>query len=306
MTGGTAERLRILGDETRLRIVRLLREESLNVGELMGILGLAQPTVSKHLAELRRVGLVEVERASGYSFYRLAEVAVPWWEHLASSLSEAEDAKRDLVRLEEIRTQRADHSEVQDRFVVPGRSWLAWSRGLRFLLPALTVADFGCGDGAVTVEIAAWARRVFAIDCNEALLRVAREKAAGFDNIEFRAEAMEHVSLPARSVDLVVISQSLHYLDEPEKAIAQARRILKPGGRVLILDLLPHREEWVVPQLRHRRLGFESSTLTRMLKEAGFVAIQTDTRSKQGPEPFRVIIVTATRPARQTYERNTK
>ena len=297
MISEIGERLRILGDETRLRIVRLLKEESLNVGELMGILGLAQPTVSKHLAELRRVGLVEVERASGYSFYRLAEVTVPWWEELTASLAEAEDARRDLTRLEEVRKQRADHLEIQDRFVVPGRSWLAWSRALRFLLPAVSVADFGCGDGMVTVEIASWAKKVYAIDCNEALLRATREKAAGLENIEFLNESMEDVSLGTAGVDLVVISQSLHYLDAPEKAIREAHRILVRGGRVLILDLLPHDEQWVISQLRHRRMGFESSALKRMLKEAGFVSIRTDARAKQGAEAFRVVIATAVKPA---------
>src|SRR4030042_2216423 len=134
MSFGIAEQLRLLGDETRLRLVRLRKEESLNVGELMGILGLAQPTVSKHLADLRRVGLVEVERASGFSFYPLADVGASWWERLTSSLSKAEDVRRDLKRLEEVRKQRGDHLEIQDRFVVPGRSWLAWARALRFLL----------------------------------------------------------------------------------------------------------------------------------------------------------------------------
>lgn len=296
MLSGLGERLRILGDETRLRIVRLLKEESLNVGELMGILGLAQPTVSKHLAELRRVGLVEVERASGYSFYRLAEAPLPWWEELTASLATAEDARRDLTRLEEVRKQREDHLEIQDRFVVPGRSWLAWSRALRFLLPAVTVADFGCGDGTVTVEIASWAKRVFAIDCNETLLRAARERTSGLENVRFLAENMERVSLPSSSVDVVIISQSLHYLDAPEKAVAEAHRILVRGGRVLILDLLPHEEQWVVSQLRHRRMGFETSALKRMLKDAGFVSIQTDARAKQGPEAFRVVIATAVKP----------
>jgi ArsR family transcriptional regulator len=297
MISELGERLRTLGDETRLRIVRLLKEESLNVGELMGILGLAQPTVSKHLAELRRVGLVEVERAAGYSFYRLADVALPWWEQLTSSLAETRDARQDLARLEEILKQRADHLEIQDRFVVPGRSWLAWSRALRFLLPALTVADFGCGDGTVTVEIASWAKRVFAIDCNETLLRAAREKASGLDNIEFRTETMEDVSLPAESVDLVVISQALHYLDAPEKAICEAYRILVRGGRVLILDLLPHDEQWVLSQLRHRVMGFETPELKRMLKQAVFSSIRTDARAKQGPEKFRVVIATAIKPS---------
>jgi DNA-binding transcriptional ArsR family regulator/precorrin-6B methylase 2 len=291
-----AEQLRILGDETRLRILRLLREDSLNVGELMSILGLAQPTVSKHLAELRRTGLVDVERTSGYSFYRLLEPQEGWCSRLLASLGGGEDGREDLIRLKEVLKQRAEHLEVQDRFVVPGRSWLAWSRGLRFLLPSLRVADLGCGDGTVTAEIAAWAAQVIAIDCNEALLRQAREKTCAFSNVEFRLEDMEKLSLEEGSVELALFSQSLHYLDSPEKAIDHAFRILTPGGRVLILDLLTHNETWVLSQLHHRRQGYTASTMRRILKTAGFGKIQLDTGTKQGPEPFRVLVATGIKP----------
>ncbi len=285
-----ADQLRVLGDETRLRILRLLREESLNVGELIGILGLAQPTVSKHLAELKRVGLVEAARNSGYSFYRLLPKDEQWWATLSAALAHVPDGRGDLVRLQEVLHQRSENAEIQDRFVVPGRSWLAWTRAMRFLLPGLRVADFGCGDGALTVEIAGWAKEVVAVDCNAAFLKLAQEKAAGLSNVRFLHEEMDSVSIPDAWADLVVVSQSLHYLDDPLTALREAERILMPGGRILVLDLLPHTETWVLSQLKHRRLGFEMGQLRKWLREAGFRDLQSDT-IKQGPEPFRIAIV---------------
>ncbi len=289
-----ADQFRVLGDETRLRILRLLREESLNVGELIGILGLAQPTVSKHLAELKRVGLVDAARNSGYSFYRILPRDEQWWETVSAALERMPDTRGDLVRLQEILHQRSENAEVRDRFVVPGRSWLAWTRAMKFLLPNLKVADFGCGDGALTVEIAGWAREVIAIDCNPTFLKLAQERAAGLSNVRFLQEEMDRVSIPNACMDLVVISQSLHYLDDPLPALREAYRILKAGGRLLVLDLLPHGETWVLSQLKHRKLGFEMPQLRKWLREAGFTSVETDT-IKQGPEPFRISIVAGTK-----------
>ncbi len=289
-----ADQFRVLGDETRLRILRLLREESLNVGELIGILGLAQPTVSKHLAELKRVGLVDAARNSGYSFYRILPRDEQWWETVSAALARMPDTRGDLVRLQEILHQRSENAEVQDRFVVPGRSWLAWTRAMKFLLPNLKVADFGCGDGALTVEIAGWAQEIIAIDCNPTFLKLAQERAAGLSNVRFLQEEMDRVSIPNACIDLVVISQSLHYLDDPLPALREAYRILKAGGRLLVLDLLPHGETWVLSQLKHRKLGFEMPQLRKWLQEAGFTNVETDT-IKQGPEPFRISIVAGTK-----------
>ncbi len=285
-----ADTLKALGDETRLRILRLLLEESLNVGELTQVLGLAQSTVSKHLAELRRSGLVEGSRNGAFSYYRVEQGLGEWWQAIASSLLRREDEKGDLARLATLLQQREELSESRDRFVVPGRSWVAWTRALRFLLPRLTVADMGCGDGAFTLEMAGWAKRVYAIDSNPAFLKLARSKARESANIEFLEEDMRKVSLPDSSIDLAVISQSLHYVPQPKKALCEAHRILKPAGRILLLDLLPHEEAWVRDELKHRWMGFPPDTLSGWLAEAGFDDIQIDSGIRQSPDPFRIVI----------------
>jgi ubiquinone/menaquinone biosynthesis C-methylase UbiE/DNA-binding HxlR family transcriptional regulator len=290
-----AEQLRVLGDETRLRILRLLLEESLNVGELTSILGLAQPTVSKHLAELRKAGLVEVVRAAGYSYYRIPLQLSEWWDALSSSLARRTDEHNDLVRLQELLKQREELSDVPDRFVVPGRSWLAWSRALGLLLSPARVADFGCGDGLLSFQMSGWAGEVIAIDCNPAFLGMAREKYSSAENILFLERDMECTSLPEKSVDLVVISQSLHYAIDPPAVLREAFRILDAGGRVLILELFPHSERWVISQLGHRWLGFEPGTLAEWLSQAGFRGILTESNWRHGSEPFRVMILAATK-----------
>ncbi len=285
--------LRTLGDGNRLRIVRVLQEESLNVGELTQVLGLAQPTVSKHLAALRRSGLVEAVKTAGYSYYRLRPCRQEWLQGILDRLAEGPDEAGDLVRLTVLLEQRREISESADKFVVPGRSWVAWSRSLRFLLPPLRVADFGCGDGAFTVEMAGWARHVYAVDSSGAFLELARARCNGTSNIRFLQENMEKVSLEEGSVDLVVISQSLHYVPSPAAVLSEAHRILTDGGRVLLLDLLPHDQKWVVEELDHRWMGFEPNDLERWLEEAGFGCVELDTGTRQPPEPFRIVIASA-------------
>ena len=287
-----AEAFRILGDESRLRILRVLQHDSLNVSELTQVLGLAQPSVSKQLRELRRAELVEGSRNGSYTYYHLSAVPPVWWTELGQQLQKSEDSKGDFARLKEIQNQREELSDSSDRFVVPGRSWVAWSRALRYLLPQLRVADFGCGDGAFTLEMAAWAKKVYAVDQNRAFLEQARRKADGLPGcIEFLEEDMANVSIRDNAVDLVVISQSLHFVEDPTSVLTEAYRILSEPGTLLLLDLLPHQQAWVVRELNHRWKGFEAGQLEAWLSEAGFRDIESDCTTKQGPDPFRILIL---------------
>lgn len=287
----TAEMFRALGDESRLRILRLLLEEPLNVGELTSILGLAQPTVSKHLGELKKIDLVTSNRKGGYSYYQVSDQIDEDWPALRTTLANLRSGRGDLARLEEVLQNRKEFSQA-DRFVVPGRSWIAWSRAISYLLPSVRVADFGCGDGAFTVEMARWASEVIAIDSNQAYLDLARSTASGYSNVRFLNERMESTSVSDAAVDLVVISQSLHYTEVPQRVLSEAHRILKSHGRVLIIELLPHNEDWVGPELGHLWNGIEPRNLAVWMEEAGFRDVNIDMEFRRNSDTFQPFITT--------------
>src|SRR5688572_7172267 len=182
---------RLLGDEARLRLLRVLRHERLNVTELTGVLGLAQSGVSRHLGLLKEAGLIAEEKDGGYTYYGLAS-SVQEGAHrtMWAAIEEQFDAvaadsgvRADEARLQEVLRLRKENFETHGadtrdrRQLVPGRSWAAWSRALGLLLPPLSVADLGCGEGYLTVEAARWASRVVAVDCSDIVLERARALA---------------------------------------------------------------------------------------------------------------------------------
>jgi ubiquinone/menaquinone biosynthesis C-methylase UbiE/DNA-binding transcriptional ArsR family regulator len=313
---GASGLFRLLGDDARLRILRLLAAERLNVSELTTILGIAQSGVSRHLGLLREAGLVREHRDGGFSYYGLmdqpggkldnvwpfvrsqlaAELSGPGQE-LGSTVLRDDDA-----RLREVTRQRREHRESHGaigngggRQLVPGRSWAAWSRALGLLLPNLTVADLGCGDGHLTLEMAVWARRVFGVDHSATVLRRARElsRRREVTNVSWKRGALEKVPLETGSVDVVVLSHALHHAAEPGRALTEATRVVAEDGRVLILDLDEHDQEWVTSQLGDRWLSFDRPTLSRMMKSAGLQDIRVGSGLEESP--FGVVVAVGTK-----------
>jgi ArsR family transcriptional regulator len=304
---------RLLGDEARLRLLRVLRKERLNVTELTGILGLAQSGVSRHLGLLKDAGLVVEERDAGYTYYRVPEGAAAdgkstIWAALEEQFeSEAAEAavRADEARLQEVLRLRKENFETHGgadtrdaRQLVPGRSWAAWSRALGMLLPPLRVADLGCGEGYLTIEAARWASRVIAVDRSDVVLNRAKSLAARrrVGNVVWKRGELEKLPIKDASVDVALLSQALHHATSPARAVAEAARITVPGGRVLILDLREHREEWVRAKLGDRTLGFDDGELKRMLGDAGLVAARVGVGARKAGDPFTVLIAAATRP----------
>jgi ArsR family transcriptional regulator len=332
--------LRLLGDATRLRLLRVLSREPLNVSELTAVLGVAQSGVSRHLGLLRDAGLVTEERSGPYTRYHLAAPKPDLrpvlrsaraesragaayegangtdgklWAWLTETFERATPAtKADDARLAEVRRVRkesfADPGRHGDerRQLVPGRSWAAWARALGLLLPALDVADLGCGEGYLTLESARWARHVTAVDRSREVLARGKELAARrkLSNITWKRGDLEAVPLPDRSVDLALLSQALHHAAQPARALAEAHRILRPGGRVLVLDLRQHEEAWVRSKLGDKWLGFSDAALTALLRDAGFarVKLQVGASARSG-DPFTVLVAAGTRPAARASER---
>ncbi len=302
---------RLLGDDVRLRMLRLLRTDRLNVTELTAILGLAQSGVSRHLGLLREAGLLREEPAGGFTYYRLAsgqgdgplghlrDLLEAQWAEAASNAQ----VRADEARLQEIRRLRKENFDghgAQDGQLVPGRSWAAWARALGHLLPAVTVADLACGEGYLTIEAARWAGRVVAVDRSPDMLRRARELARRrrVSNITWKRGEIERIPIADGAVDIALLSQALHHAADPARALAESVRILRAGGRLLVLDLRTHDQAWVRDRLGDRWLGFGERDLKALLQAAGLREVRVQVGARKTGDPFTVLVASGRKPGR--------
>jgi SAM-dependent methyltransferase len=306
------EAFRVLGDPTRLRILRLVGAARLNVSEVVSLIGVAQSSVSHHLTKLKALNLIREDRQGGFTYYALAIAKTDALWPLIHLAQETEDAHGDLSRLNELQSRREDAQTLNEKLLEPGQSWALWTAALSTLLPPLRVVDFGCGTGVLTLEIARWAKTVTAIDRNASALAKARaeSKRLQISNVTFLEADLEKLPLESMSQDLVVISQSLHHVQSPDLVLREAARILKIGGRVVVLELQPHLEHWVRTRLGHVHLGFESEALRDMLTMAGFGHSQLVPALRDPSSPFKAFLLSAERlkslPKRALTSRNSK
>jgi len=292
MTTSAAESLqkvfKTLADPTRVRILRLLEQEELIVGELMDILGMAQSRVSRHLAVLRETGLLADRRDGTFVAYRLVlPEDGPWrdaWTLARQSLVDDPTSNRDDTLLRRTLAARKS-SRGRNFFDSIGPEWdalrrvfgdeLLRARATAMLVrPGLRVADIGTGTGVLALELAELGLDVIGIDRSEAMLEAARQKwdAAkdpGLGSVEFRAGDAHDLPLDANSVDAAFAHMVLHSLEAPEQAIREMARIVKPGGRVVLVDFMPHEHEWMKQDLGLLWLGFAPETLIEWLEAAG-------------------------------------
>jgi len=299
---------RVLADSTRLRLLRVLSHERFNVSELTAILGIAQSSASRHLTVLKDAALVSESRENGFVYYRLRDhepATAPLWAVLATEFAAGggdEAAEADTVRMQEVlRRRREDFDPSADpRQIVPGRSWAAWARALGHLLPALDVVDIGCGEGFLTLEMARWARHVTGVDRSDDVLERAKALAERrhIENVTWRKGDLARVPLRDESIDLAVFSQAFRYATDPERVLAETSRVLRPGGRVLILDLKEHDQAWVQARFGDPRPGFAAGELESLLQAAGFRAVRHSIGTRQAGNPFVVVIASGTWPPR--------
>jgi ArsR family transcriptional regulator len=300
---------RALGDPTRLRLLRVLMQDRFNVTELTGILGVAQSGVSRHLGLLKDAGLVIEEREAGFVYYAL-DGRTPngsqssLWTLLDAHLAQLTGdpaVRQDDARLQEVLRLRKENFDTHGdaRQLVPGRSWAAWARALGHLLPPLDVVDIGCGDGYLALEAARWARTVIGVDRSDAVLERAKDLGARrrVANVEWKKGDLARLPLQDDSADVAILSQALHHASEPERAIAEAVRVLRPGGRVLILDLREHDQAWVRSRFGDRHLGFTSAELERMLTDGGLTGVRVQVGAQKTGDPFAVMIASGMKPA---------
>ncbi|MEI6793837.1 MAG: metalloregulator ArsR/SmtB family transcription factor [Verrucomicrobiota bacterium] len=305
------ETLRLLADPTRSRMLHLLHRGELAVGELQEILGLPQSRISTHLALLRKAQLVNDRRDGKKSFYSLARdlpvsVAGIVDAALAASAREPKSAadQRSLQRIIEKRRQKAEQhfNLVADRLgrnYCPGRSWEAIGQMLFLLTPRVRIADLGAGDGTLSRLLARQAESVHCVDNSPRMVQVGRAlaKKEHLRNLTYVLGNIEKVPLPDRSIDLALLSQALHHAENPRQALAEAFRILKPGGRLLILDLRAHRFEKARELYADRWLGFKENELHDWIEEAGFSQSEVRVVAKEVKEPcFETILATGMKP----------
>ncbi|MFL6568398.1 MAG: ArsR/SmtB family transcription factor, partial [Chthoniobacterales bacterium] len=278
--------LRLLADETRLRLLLLLEQEELSVAELQDIMGMGQSRISSHLAQLKRAGVVIDRRAGKNVYYALNETngqnatRAKVSELTRTLARELPETARDRTALKVALRKRQDKArayfdELAGKFgrsYVPGRSWQALAHTLITLLPAQVVADLGAGEGTLSQLLAKTAKKVIAIDNSPKMVEfgVQLAKEHGFTNLEYRLGDIEDPPIENGSVDFAILSQALHHALHPERAIESAHRILKKGGRLVILDLLSHRFERARELYADHWLGFSEVQLHQWLEEVGF------------------------------------
>ena len=293
-----------------MRVLRLLEKEELSVAELQEILGMGQSRISMQLSRLKQAGFVDVRRAGQKSLYRLTAppAAQPMLsETLRRSTGEIALARQDDEALQLILQKRKDKlrnyfDELAGRFgrhYVPGRSWKGLSEVLLRLMPPMVIADLGAGEGTLALMLAQRAERVIAIDNSGKMVEYGTQVARshGVENLEYRLGDLEELPIEEAEIDVALFHQSLHHALHPQKAINEAARILRPGGRIAVVDLLKHGFEEARELYADVWLGFSQVELIDLLREAGFRSVDVSIVHREEEAPhFETLVAVGDKP----------
>jgi len=321
--------LKALADPLRLRVLAAVAEEELTVGEVQDVVGSVQSSVSRNLAILRQAGFVQ-DRKEGTNVYfsvraNMAEEARELFQTLQARLAEMPEVKKDRARLDECRRRRLRRSASYFESVAGDwerirKSYFddrVTSLAIEKLLPRnLTLADIGCGTGSLTFELARFARKVIGVDLSGEMLRRARDvaKEREVDNVDFRQGDVLKLPLEAHSVDAVFCVMVLHFLPDPARAIAGLCRVVRPGGAVILVDLVEHKQEWMREQMAHQWLGFDRRAIEDWFRQAGASALDLDLTgsyageklARNGNRPVEIFVARAALPVQSQSKRTRK
>ena len=307
------DHLSALADTTRSRILLLLDRHELAVSELCGIMQLPQSTVSRHLKALADSGWIAARAEGTSNVYGMTSDGLDTsarrlWALVREQVGAAPAAAHDQRRVQTVLAERRTKS--QEFFSSSAGQWdrlrddLFGERVHLAALPAFasadwTVGDLGCGTGQMTAALAPFVRHVIAVDGSAAMLQAAKKRLQGFDNIELRRGDLEALPIDDARLDAATLALVLHHLADPRRVLAEVARVLKPGGQLLVVDMLPHDRESYRQQMGHVWLGFSEEHIRRILDESGLgnvriVPLSPDPKSK-GPGLF---VATASKTAR--------
>jgi len=281
---GASSQLKALGDPSRLVLARLLIAGSFNVTELTRILDVGQSTVSRNLRILVDANLLSSRREGRLVFYTwrtdLAQSGLDLQDWVATHVPTVDGAV--ARRLQEVWDERRERSATFFAGDARGDdqdAWLGSADCLPHLLQAVpdhgVVVDLGTGTGRILPELSRRAERIIAVDASPTMLEQARKRvdASGIGGIDFRLGDLAHLPLHDGEVDAVVANMVLHHAPEPAQAVAEIHRVLRPGGKLLLGDFLPHDQEWMRERFADQWLGFSTSDISHWLGEAGFCSL---------------------------------
>lgn len=311
--------IKALGDPLRLRVLAAVSEEELTVGEVQEVVGSVQSSVSRNLAILREAGFIQ-DRKEGTNVYFSArrdmpEPAQELFKSLRERIGDLPEAKGDRARLEDCRRRRLNRS--RNYFETVAGDWerirksyfddRVASLAIEKLLPRnLVLADVGCGTGSLTFELARFAGKVIGVDLSQEMLRRARElsKEKKLTNVDLRLGDALKLPIPTHSVHAAFCVMVLHFLTVPQRALAELCRIVRPGGSIVVVDLVQHEQEWMREQMAHRWLGFDGETIEDLFHAAGAEAVDYELTgsyagekmARNGNRPVEIFVARATLP----------
>jgi ArsR family transcriptional regulator len=303
---GYIDTLTLLGDESRMRLCALLRDRELCVSDLVRVTGIAQSRVSTHLGRLREAGLVRDRRKGAQSFYGLVTDALP--EAVKTCLDEVARSgdptlDGDQTRLRELEAERLgdgpEHHLIDelDRDYSPGRTWRSLAMGVAALLRLGDVLDVGSGDGAAAATLAPHCRSLTCIDTNARLIEAAAERLKRHGNVRAQVADAHQLPFEDASFDDVLIFHTLTYAEEPARVLKECARVLRPGGRLVLLCLDEHRQAEVTARYGERHPGFSPRAVRGLLTRAGLTVASAEVASRELKKPhLQVVLAVADKP----------